>query len=50
MRTLVWFRNDLRIAEHAALDDAMRHGEAVAVFCICNAQWRSHDVGDNRLA
>jgi len=50
MRTLVWFRNDLRTADNPALADAMRRGEAVAAFCICNAQWRSHDVGDNRLA
>lgn len=50
MRTLVWFRNDLRTADNPALAEAMRHGDAVAVFCICNGQWRSHDVGDNRLA
>ena len=25
-------------------------GEAVAVFCVCRRQWRSHDVGANRLA
>jgi len=50
VRSLVWFRNDLRTADNPALDDAMRHGDAVGVFCICNAQWRSHDVGDNRLA
>ncbi len=50
MRTLVWFRNDLRIEDHPALYEAMAHGEAVAVFCLCNAQWRDHDVGDNRLA
>lgn len=50
MRTLVWFRNDLRVDDHPALYEAMAHGEAVAVFCLCNAQWRAHDVGDNRLA
>lgn len=50
MRTLVWFRNDLRVADNPALYHAMRRGDAVAVFCLCNRQWRSHDVGDNRLA
>lgn len=50
MRTLVWFRNDLRVADHPALFHAMEHGEAVAVFCLCTRQWRSHDVGDNRVA
>ncbi len=49
MRTLVWFRNDLRVADHPALHHAMTHGETVAVFCICSRQWRDHGVGDNRL-
>ncbi len=49
-RTLVWFRNDLRVADNPALFHAMERGEAVAVFCICHRQWRAHDVGDNRLA
>ncbi|MEQ8858172.1 MAG: deoxyribodipyrimidine photo-lyase [Pseudomonadales bacterium] len=50
MRTLVWFRNDLRVDDNPALHHAMEHGEAIAAFCFCNAQWRDHDVGDNRLA
>jgi deoxyribodipyrimidine photo-lyase len=50
VRTLVWFRNDLRVADHPALYHAMAGGEAIAVFCICAKQWRSHDVGDNRIA
>jgi deoxyribodipyrimidine photo-lyase len=50
VRSLVWFRNDLRVADHPALFNAMDHGEAIAVFCLCNRQWRSHDVGDNRFA
>ncbi len=50
MRTLVWFRNDLRVSDHPALHHAMETGEAIAVFCFCNRQWRDHDVGDNRLA
>ncbi|MEQ9004672.1 MAG: deoxyribodipyrimidine photo-lyase [Pseudomonadales bacterium] len=50
MRTLVWFRNDLRVHDHPALFDAMDRGDAVAVFCLTNRQWRSHDVGDNRFA
>ena len=50
MRTLVWFRNDLRVNDHPALIHAMEQGDVVAVFCLCVRQWRSHDVGDNRLA
>ena len=50
MRTLVWFRNDLRVADHSALFHAMARGAAVGVFCVCVEQWRAHDVGDNRFA
>ena len=50
MRTLVWLRNDLRVDDNPALHHAMEQGTAVAVFCVCNSQWRSHDVGDSRLA
>lgn len=50
VRTLVWFRNDLRVADNPALHHAMASGEAIAVFCVCNRQWRAHDVGDNRFA
>lgn len=50
MRTLVWFRNDLRVDDNPALYHACAHGDVVAVFCVCNRQWRSHDVGDNRFA
>lgn len=28
----------------------MGHGEVIAVFCLAPAQWRAHDVGDNRVA
>jgi deoxyribodipyrimidine photo-lyase len=50
MRTLVWFRSDLRVADNPALSHAMARGEAIGVFCISTRQWRAHDVGDNRLA
>jgi deoxyribodipyrimidine photo-lyase len=50
VKTLVWFRNDLRTADNPALHDAMERGTAIAVFCVCPRQWRDHDVGANRLA
>jgi len=50
MKTLVWFRNDLRVADHPALHDASAQGPVEAVFLMAARQWRSHDVGDNRLA
>ena len=35
MRTLVWFRGkDLRLADHAPLHDAIRHGEVVPIFVV----------------
>ncbi len=35
MRTLVWFRGkDLRLADHAPLLDAVRHGEVVPIFVV----------------
>lgn len=50
MRQLVWFRNDLRTADHPALIQAMACGETIACYCICVDQWRTHDMGDRRLA
>lgn len=50
---LVWFRHDLRCADNPALTEALaasERGATVAVFCLSAAQWRSHDVGDRRLA
>ncbi len=49
MGTLVWFRNDLRLRDNPALYHASKRGDVVAVFFICETQWRDHDVGDNRL-
>lgn len=50
MRSLVWFKNDLRIHDHPALDAASARGDVVACYCVSIAQWRSHDMGDWRLA
>lgn len=47
---LVWFRNDLRVADQIALSEAMRDGPVVAVYCLCPQQLRAHDVGGNRVA
>lgn len=50
MRQLIWFRNDLRLSDHPALHAATDAGETVACYCISLAQWRSHDMGDRRIA
>lgn len=51
MRTLVWFRADLRIHDHPALADARRRGDdgTVAAFILCPRQWRMHEVSDARV-
>ena len=48
--SLVWFRNDLRTQDNPALHDACQRGQVVAVFLVADEQWRSHDVGAQRLA
>lgn len=47
---LVWFRNDLRCRDQAALDRASERGPVVGVFCFCPGQLAAHGVGGNRVA
>ena len=49
MRTLMWFRNDLRTVDNTALADAMRAGEVVGVFLIARKQWREHEWGEGKI-
>ena len=46
---LVWFRNDLRVADNPALWNATRAGPAVAIFLITTEQWRSHRMAACRV-
>ncbi|MDF1630343.1 MAG: deoxyribodipyrimidine photo-lyase [Alcanivoracaceae bacterium] len=42
---LVWFRNDLRVHEQAALSAALADGRPVrSVYFLCEDQWDSHHV------
>lgn len=41
---LMWFRNDLRIYDNPALHRACAQGPCVAVYFLCQEQWRQHDV------
>jgi deoxyribodipyrimidine photo-lyase len=50
MKTLVWFRNDLRVADNPALYDACRAGQAVGCFLVADEQWYEHDEGPRRVA
>jgi deoxyribodipyrimidine photo-lyase len=46
---LVWYRNDLRIHEHAALNAAMATGQPVrAIYLLCAGQWDRHEVAPLR--
>ncbi|MCC5881815.1 MAG: deoxyribodipyrimidine photo-lyase [Halomonas sp.] len=48
-RTLVWFRNDLRIHDNTALAAAARRGPVVAVFLRSLPHWQRHGHGANKL-
>lgn len=46
---LLWYRNDLRIHSHRALQQALERDEPViAVYFLCDQQWDSHDVAPLR--
>ena len=50
MTQLVWFRNDLRIADNPALTAACATGEPVrATFLITPGQWQEHDWSAARV-
>ncbi|MGX5175406.1 cryptochrome/photolyase family protein [Aliikangiella sp. IMCC44653] len=52
MHQLVWFRNDLRVADNPALARAMSNSDVptVAVYLLCQKQWTEHLVGLNQQA
>ena len=50
MTQLVWFRNDLRIADNPALTAACASGEGVrACFMVTPGQWQEHDWSAARV-
>lgn len=51
MRPLVWFRNDLRVADNTALASACARadGGVVAVFLVARKQWEQHDWGSPKI-
>lgn len=51
MTALVWFRNDLRTHDHAALAAATRSGNknTVGVFIICPHEWEMHSTAPVRI-
>lgn len=51
MRSLIWFRNDLRITDNNALHHACKRSDegVAAVFVVSPAQWQSHGWGANKV-
>lgn len=51
MRTLVWFRADLRVEDHSALWHASRDSSrgVVALFLLSPEQWRRHDAAPVKI-
>jgi len=45
MRSLMWFRSDLRVRDNTALHNACRDARrgVLAVYALCPGQWRQHD-------
>ena len=43
MRTLHWFRSDLRLDDNTALDLAHQAGDCLGLFLLAPVQWRQHD-------
>ncbi len=49
-RTVVWFRRDLRIADHAPIYRAALRGEVIPVFIFDNALLHHPETGSGRVA
>lgn len=50
MRSLYWFRSDLRIADNLALADAIRYSDSLmAVFIVTPETWRSHGAAPCKI-
>ena len=46
----MWFRSDLRVADNPALHAARAAGLVEGCFLVSEAQWRTHDHGERKLA
>lgn len=50
MRSLYWFRSDLRIADNLALPEAMRSSDfSIAVFILTSVTWKTHVVAPCKI-
>ena len=51
MRSLVWFRRDLRVQDNSALFHAAKEASdgTVGVFLMTPGQWKEHDDADLKI-
>ncbi len=51
MRTLIWFRRDLRIKDNPALTEACRRSSdgVIALYLICSKQWKLHGDSPRKI-
>lgn len=49
MRTLVWFRSDLRVGDNPALWHAAKGGEVVGLYVVSPGDWERHDTAACRV-
>jgi deoxyribodipyrimidine photo-lyase len=51
MRSLMWFRSDLRTIDNTALSHACSRSTrgVVGIFLVAPAQWRDHDWGESKV-
>lgn len=45
MKTIVWYRNDLRVRDHQPLHDAADSGDTICVYCFDERQFRKTEYG-----
>lgn len=49
MKTMFWFRRDLRLYGNDALAEALKTGAKDALFFISKAQWQKHDTAEIQI-
>ena len=51
MKSLIWFRSDLRTDDNPALTEAIRRADSgtVGIFILTPEQWREHDWGGPKV-
>ena len=47
--SLIWFRNDLRVADNTALWNAAQKGSVIALYTLTPKQWKSHDMAQIKI-